>query len=102
MANADTPEVVTLMKRARRLARRGEHRKAALALREASALAPSAVAYCRLGAALERAGRPHEAVMAFKEALYILRLEHDRPRERTVATIILALDPEDRAALRAA
>ncbi len=94
--------VIALRRRAARLARKGELRKAALALREAVTLDPSPSAYVRLGHALTHAGRRDEALHALKQALYMFRQEDMGGRARTVARMILALDPHDRSATRAA
>ena len=91
-----------LWRRAARCARRGEHRKAALAMREAVALEPTAANYCRLGSMLDRAGRRSESVEALKQSLYLFRQADMNGRARTVARMILALDPHDRSAARAA
>ena len=88
-----------LLRKAARFARRGEDRKAALAMREAVALEPTAGNYCRLGVMLDRAGgRPTEALNALKQALFLFRQEDKAGRMRTVARMILALDPENRSA----
>jgi Flp pilus assembly protein TadD len=91
-----------LWRKAARCARRGEHRKAALAMREAVALEPTAANYCRLGSMLDRAGRRSESVEALKQSLYLFRQGGMNGRARTVARMILALDPHDRSAARAA
>lgn len=91
-----------LWRRAARCARRGDYRKAALAMREAVALEPTPANYCRLGATLERCGRRAEAVLALKQALYLFRQADLRGRARSVARMILVLDPQDPSASRAA
>jgi Flp pilus assembly protein TadD len=88
-------DVSTLHRRAMRMLRRGEARKAVMTLREASALEPSGAAYTRLGHALICAGKKDEAVLALKHALYCFRHDDMRGRARTVAHMILALDPRD-------
>ncbi len=98
----DTGHEAALWRKAARCARRGEHRKAALAMREAVAIEPSAANYCRLGSMLDRAGRRGESVEALKQALFIFRQEDKGGRARTVARMILALDPQDRTAARCA
>ncbi|MCC6877171.1 MAG: hypothetical protein IT378_22895, partial [Sandaracinaceae bacterium] len=60
-----------LGRRARRLARKGEYRKAALALRERAALRGDAAAWVALGDMLRRARRPDEAVAALKQGKYL-------------------------------
>lgn len=94
--------VAVLRRRAARLLRKGEPRKAALALREATALDPSGAAYVRLAHALGAAGRRDEALHALKQALYCFRYDDMRGRARTVARLILQLDPSDTTAQRRA
>jgi tetratricopeptide (TPR) repeat protein len=94
-ANQTVDPAPTLERRAMRLLRRGDARKAAITLREAAALNPCGASYTRLGYALMRAGRNDEAVRALKEALYCFRHGDMRGRARTVARMILALDPRD-------
>jgi Flp pilus assembly protein TadD len=91
-----------LERRAMRLLRRGDARKAAITLREAVALNPCGASYTRLGYALMRAGRRDDAVRALKEALFCFRHEDMRGRARTVARMILALDPQDATAQKKA
>ena len=98
----DTSHEGALWRRAARCARRGEHRKAALAMREAVALDPTAANYCRLGSMLDRAGRRSESVQALKQSLFLFRQDDKPGRARTVARMILALDPQDRTASRCA
>jgi Flp pilus assembly protein TadD len=91
-----------LRRRAARFLRKGDHRKAILALREASALDPSGASYVRLGYVLSRAGKRDEALHSYKQALYCFRYDDMRGRARTVARLILALDPSDRCAQKRA
>lgn len=104
MPRTDAPhdQVALLRRRAARFLRRGEPRKAALALREASALDPSGASYVRLAHALLRAGKRDEALHSLKQALYCFRYDDMRGRARTVARLILELDPADTAARRRA
>lgn len=97
-----TDRLTTLRRRATRQLKQGEPRKAALTLREALVLAPSGANHVRLGHALKLAGKEREAVLAFKQALFLFRHAEMRPRARTVARLILALDPTDSAAQRRA
>ena len=92
--------VRALQRRALRLLRRGESRRALQALREATALSPSGATYTRLGHALLEAGKTDEALHAFRQALYCFRYDAMRGRARTVARMILELDPADAAAQR--
>lgn len=95
-------EANLLMVRARRFLRKGEQRKATLALREAVALDPCSVRFTQLGALLGKVGRPREAIEAFKQALFLFRSHGARGKARTVAHLILALDPAEPSAQRAA
>ena len=100
--NVIADKAPSLERRAMRLLRRGDLRKAAMTLREAVALNPCGASYTRLGYALMRAGRSDDAVRALKEALYCFRHEDMRGRARTVARMILALDPQDATAQKKA
>jgi Flp pilus assembly protein TadD len=80
--------------------RKGDVRKAALALREAASLAGDGPAYVRLAWVLERMGKDDQALRALKQALYCFRHEEQRGRARTVARMILKLDPADLGAQR--
>ena len=94
--------VTTLHRRAMRLIRRDDARKAVMLLREASALEPTGASFTRLGYALMCAGKQTEAMQAYKEALYSFRHDDMRGRARTVARMILAIDPADSAARKRA
>lgn len=87
-------------RRAQRLLRRGEARKALQMLRESAARTQSGAAYCYLAHGLLSAGRQDEALAALRQALYCFRHTDKRGRARTVAQWILKLDPADRAARR--
>lgn len=97
----DTKEDV-LRRRARRLARAGDYRKAALALRERVAFLGDAASWTTLGDMLRRARRTPDAIQAFKQALYLHRQAGSEGRARTVARMIVALDPLDAQASRLA
>lgn len=84
-----------LKRRAQRFARRGDYRKAALALRERCALTGDASAWVALGDMLRRARKPREAVTALKQGLYLHKQAGAQGRARTVARMIVALDPWD-------
>ncbi|HJL17820.1 MAG TPA: hypothetical protein RMH99_19300 [Sandaracinaceae bacterium LLY-WYZ-13_1] len=101
MSRDDTHEEI-LERRARRHARRGEYRKAALALRERAALVDDAKTWVALGDMLRRAGRAREALRALKQGMYRHRRAGASGRARTVARMIVALDPWDAKAARAA
>jgi tetratricopeptide (TPR) repeat protein len=94
--------VQTLRRRAARYMKRGEPRKAALALREAAALEPTGAAFTRLAHALQAAGKREAALQALRQALYCFRHDELRGRARTVARLILRLDPADSTAQRRA
>jgi len=94
--------LIALRRRAARLLRKGEPRKAVLALREAASLEPTGSAYVRLAHALSACGRRDDALCALKQALYCFRHEELRGRARTVAKLILKLDPADAGARRRA
>lgn len=91
-----------LRKRAARFLRKKEPRKAALALREAAALEPSGQAFVRLAHVLLLTGKQDEALHWLKQALYSFRHDDQRGRARSVARLILKLDPADASALRRA
>ena len=92
--------VRSLRNRAARHLRHDEPRKAVLALREAAALDPHGPAYVRLAHVLQRLGKDTEALHALKQALYCFRHDAQRGRARTVARMILKLDPADASALK--
>jgi tetratricopeptide (TPR) repeat protein len=91
-----------LRNRAGRLLRQGEARKALLALREAAALEPSGPSFVRVAHLLTQLGKHGDAVAALKQALYCFRHDEQRGRARTVARMILQLDPADAAARKRA
>ena len=91
-----------LRRRAQRFAHRGQHRKAALVLREAVAMTGDAPGWTRLGAMLRRAGRTSDALHAFRQALFQFRREGQPGRSRTLARLIIELDPGDHKAARLA
>ncbi len=73
-----------------------------LALREAVALDPNAVRFTHLGVFLGKVGRTRDAIDALKQALFLFRSQGARGKARTVAHLILALDPAEPSAQRAA
>jgi hypothetical protein len=89
-----------LRRRASRHARRGEYRKAAVAMRQVAALRGDAASWVALGDMLNRASRPGEAVQALKQGLWLHRQAGSEGRARTVARMILAVDPHDAHASR--
>jgi Flp pilus assembly protein TadD len=90
----DSPTDI-LRRRARRATRDGDHRRAAVALRELVALEGDAKSWTLLGDSLRRARRPHEAIGALKQALWLHRQGGASLRARTVARMLVALDPHD-------
>ncbi len=95
-------EVRGLVKRARRFLKKREPRKAVVALREAVALDPSAPRFTQFGVLLVKVGKQREAIDAFKQALFRFRTAGERGKARTVARLILAIDPAEPSARRAA
>lgn len=93
MIHHDDDEVDILKRRARRFARKGDYRKAALALRERAALIGDAPSFVVLGDMLRRARRVAEALDALKQGMYLHRRCGSQRRARTVARMIVALDP---------
>jgi Flp pilus assembly protein TadD len=102
MSHGQVDHTLSLERRAMRMLRRGDARKASITLREATALNPSGAAFTRLGYALSLAGKKNDALQALKQALYLFRHDHMRGRARTVARMILALDPADATAQKRA
>ncbi len=91
--NHPDDKVGILTRRARRFATKGDYRKAALALRERAALTGDAPSYVALGDMLRRARRVADALHALKQGMYLHRRSGARRRARTVARMIVALDP---------
>jgi len=87
-------------RRARRLMRRGEERKALQLLRENAARHPSGASYCWLAHALLEREKRDDALHALRQALYAFRQAQLGGRARTVARWILTLDPTDSSARR--
>jgi Flp pilus assembly protein TadD len=94
--------VRALRQRATRLLRKGEFRKAVLALREAAGLDQSGASFVRLAHGLLLVEKRDEALHALRQALYCFRHDDQRGRARTVAGLILKLDPGDRNARKRA
>jgi predicted TPR repeat methyltransferase len=89
-----------LRRRVRKLARRGDYRKAARMMRDVIALESEASAWVRLGHLLSHSRREQQAVDALKQGLYLHRRAGAELRARTVAQMILRLDPSEPCALR--
>jgi len=93
MRDRDDTRPAMLKRRARRLARRGQYRKAALALRERAALQPEAASFVALGDMYRRASRTADAVAALKQGMYLHQQNGAMQRAQTVARMLVALDP---------
>lgn len=91
-----------LRRHAVRHAKRGDSHKALVALRQAVALRGEARDWVTLGDALARAGRLDGALDALRQGLYLHRRAGAEGRARTVARMIVALDPLDAKAARIA
>jgi uncharacterized protein HemY len=76
-----------LLLRTRRLRRRGEYRKAAIALRQLLFREPSAARWVQLGFLLSQAGRPQQSIDAYKQGKWL----HVRAGNARKATVIDAL-----------
>ena len=75
------------MLRTRRLRRRGEYRKAAIALRQLLFREPSAARWVQLGYLLARAGRFAQSLDAYKQGQYL----HEKAGHRRKAEAVTAL-----------
>ena len=95
MMHANDSREQILIRRARRHARKGDYRKAAIALRERVALRGDAASWVALGDMLRRARRVPEAVKALKQGMFLHRQRGADGRVRTVARMLVALDPWD-------
>lgn len=91
-----------LRRRAHRHVRKGELRKAAVALRQLASLGGEARHWVALGHVLSRANKHSDAVQAWKQGLWLHKQKGADRRAATVAKLILELDPSDRVALKAA
>jgi len=88
----DAPDLIA---RARRARRRGEARKALVALREACARDESAAwLYALYGALLARQGRRDEAAVALRHAVWLRRSAGDIARARSTQRLLDDLDVE--------
>lgn len=77
-----------LRRRCIRLAKRGEFRKAAIALAELAHREQDAASWVRLGVMLLRAGKRAAAVDALKQGLWLHRRARDAKRAGVVAVLI--------------
>lgn len=87
----DTQEAI-LKRRARRCARKGDYRGAAVALKKRVSLVDDAPAWVQLGDMLRRARRKDEARRALKQGLYRHRRAGAAGRVRTVTRMLVELD----------
>ena len=101
-ANEPVDEVDLHRRRARRQMSKGNARKAALALREIVRLTGEASAWVRLGDALTRARRHGDAAQALWQGLWIYKQRGEAGRVRSVARLILEVDPTNDKAARLA
>ncbi len=92
MSRDDDPAAI-LLRRARRLAKNGEHRKAALALRERAGLVDDPAAWVMAGAMWARARRSDDALAALRHGMWLHQRVGSVARARVVARIIRDLDP---------
>lgn len=95
----DDPEA-QLKRRARRFARDREYRKASLVLQELAFVRGDASSWVALGAMLLRARRYEESLSALRQGLFLHRKAGAPLRARTVARMILEIEPSDSNALR--
>ncbi len=91
-----------LRRRAHRHVRKGELRKAVVALRQLAALGGEARHWVALGHVLSRANKHSEAIEAWKQGLWLHKQSGAERRAATVARLILKVDPSDRVAQKAA
>lgn len=89
-----------IRRRAHKLARKGDFRKAALALRELTAHRNDGATWVMLGSMLRRARREDEALQALREGLWLHRQAGHDLRARSVARLILEIAPLDVKAAR--
>ena len=81
-----------LATRAQKLRRKGELRRAAVALREACALdEENAARWAALGAVLLRIGKREEAARALKQAVYLRERGGERPKATALRRVLLKL-----------
>jgi hypothetical protein len=86
----DAPSI--LLRRARRLAKDGDVRKAALALRERAAILDDAASWVMAGAMWRRARRHADALAALRHGMWLHQRAGATRRARSVARIIAQVD----------
>ncbi|MFO0662254.1 MAG: hypothetical protein U0165_20850 [Polyangiaceae bacterium] len=78
-----------LVEKARKLRRKGETRKAVVALREACLVSENQPSvWCLYGALLAEIGKREEAENAFRQALWLRKREGDIARARVTQTLL--------------
>lgn len=91
MSLDDDPACI-LARRARRLAKAGDLRKAALALRERASILEDAPSWVMAGAMWRRARRPADALAALRHGMWLHQRAGATARARTVARLIAQMD----------
>jgi hypothetical protein len=91
MSREDDPAAI-LLRRARRLAKDGQHRKAALALRERAALTGDPATWVMAGAMWAKARRSEDAIAALRHGMWLHQQNGSPARAKVVARIIRELD----------
>jgi hypothetical protein len=94
------PHYRRLRRRAHKHARKGNFRKAVVALRQLAALDGRPAHWVALGDALRRARKEREAIRALRQGLFLHSRAGADARACSVAQLILELDPSDRVAER--
>jgi hypothetical protein len=95
MSRDDDPAAI-LLRRARKLASKGEHRKAALALRERAGIVDDPASWVMAGAMWAKARRTDDALAALQHGMWMHHKSGNEARARVVARIIRELDPSVR------
>jgi Flp pilus assembly protein TadD len=95
-------EVEIIEARAQRLVRKGQFRKAALALRKLAGASDEPRHWVALGHMWKRARRQDQALDALRQGMFLHKRRGASDRARTVARMILELDPADSGAFRLA
>ena len=91
-----------IQRRTTRLARKGQYRKAALALRKLAGSSGEPRHWVALGHLWRRARRRDQALDALRQGMFLHKRRGADQRARTVARMILELDPADSGAFRVA
>ncbi|MFO0685769.1 MAG: hypothetical protein U0234_27170 [Sandaracinus sp.] len=88
----DQSPAAILLRRARRLAKNGEHRKAALALRERAAITDDPATWVMAGAMWARARKNDDAIAALRHGMWLHQRAGSPARAKVVARILRELD----------